>query len=148
VGATTSFYYIPYQPDIRAAIRGYQQELFDTGGYYLPPSTTGEPDPTTLDELQRDDDIRDAGGTHSLLDITTVHTEEHPELLDTSSVPDCVMPLPDAMLVAEFPNRQPTREQVTAIIEHDYAHPWWRFRRWRGLYVVSYEQGQPTCIVA
>lgn len=66
MGASSWRYVIAYQPDVRGAIRAYQDRLLANHDYYYPAAgdTPSRPWPATREELMADPDVC-GDGTHS-----------------------------------------------------------------------------------
>jgi len=147
MGSSSWTYFIPYRPDVASAIRDYQQEMFLAGEYYTP-SVDG-PDGrgmTTLAELWANEDLTDAGGTHSLLDIRRIHTDVQPGLLDDPSLsPEpCLAPLPDDRRQEVLGGGSPDRAVVRGLLARRPPPPWAGLPRGIGLYLVTYDADMPV----
>ena len=78
MGASAWEYYVPYQPDLNAALLQLQATVLAEGSYYwagggAASGQSAEHDnlPTSMDEL-RADETAQSEGTHSILDMTRV----------------------------------------------------------------------------
>jgi len=77
MGASHWRYYVPYQPDLNAALDALQRRVFAEGDYWWARGELGKvaseyPDrPSTIDELFEDDAVQEEGA-HSILDMSHV----------------------------------------------------------------------------
>ena len=142
MGAEFWSYFVPYQPDIRAALALLREQEFRAGRFYQPPEITPgflgrllgrRParlgPPTSMRDALR---IAGATGTRSILDIERI-----------ADRPDCgaVTPLSAEELRSLFGTEQPNRnavEQSEALLE--------RIERGQGVFVITYERGSPSGI--
>ncbi|MET7396842.1 hypothetical protein ABZS66_25500 [Dactylosporangium sp. NPDC005572] len=81
MGASGWDYYVPYQPDLQAALHELRQRVFETGDYWwavpyeFGKSAADFPDrPRTEAELWAEEIVQESG-THSILDMSRVVAE-------------------------------------------------------------------------
>ncbi|GID96593.1 hypothetical protein ACFQFC_18300 [Amorphoplanes digitatis] len=81
MGASHWDYYVPYQPDLQAALDELRRHVFETGDYWwavpyeIGTSAADFPNrPQSEDELWADETVQECG-THSILDMQRVVTE-------------------------------------------------------------------------
>jgi hypothetical protein len=81
LGASGWSYYVPYQPNLQAALQELRQRLFQTGDYWWAvPYEFGKtaadfPNrPQTEEELWAEEIVQESG-THSILDMSNVVTD-------------------------------------------------------------------------
>lgn len=115
MGASGWDYYVPYQPDLAAALRELRRQVLDSGDYWW--AVPGEfgtsaakfPNrPRTEAELWADEVVQESG-THSILDMERV--------LDDGEEPDycTVQPVTEAESLARIGVAKLTREHVEAL---------------------------------
>jgi hypothetical protein len=155
MGASGWSYFVPYQPDIQAALDALRQQVFEAGAYYKPgdfmsfgfesgafdnlpnemreafrkriEDERSQPPPATIEELfERNGE----SGTHSILDITGV-----------TSSPDfgTASPLTQDKLVELFATERPNRSMVEAKIDEVMNLR----RRWEATYIIIYKNDKP-----
>lgn len=85
MGASSWSYYVPYQPDLNAALEALQRRVFAEGDSWWAHGDIGKPAssydnrPTAIDELFEDELVQESG-THSILDMSHVLNDgEGPE---------------------------------------------------------------------
>jgi hypothetical protein len=159
MGASGWSYRISYDPDIEAALRRLQQEVFERGEYHKPwvefwrhreallakpRDQLEERERQYLDMLpmftpDRDyvpDSIEELlrnnaeSGTHSILDISGIADE--PTF-------GAATPVPDDQLLLVFGTTQPTPGDVEAVVDHFMG----KLPRWEAVYFIVYEGGRP-----
>jgi hypothetical protein len=138
MGAVPYRYFVPYQPDLEAALQQLREQEFRAGRYnpVLPFPAFPGPDAPTPGAQHRTirAAIRAAGadGTRSILDLECV-----------SSVPRfrAVAPLADEVLLDLYGTTRPTREMVEQGADSEYIE------RGQGIYIVCYQGGQPAEIL-
>jgi len=137
MGASAWHYFVPYQPDLGAALRELRQRVLDDGDYWwaggavFTPASAHPDRPKTLDELFADERVQ-ASGTHSILDMHRV--------LDVGETPDygTVEPVTADEARRFADEGRLTRDHVDAI--DDLAD-----RRWFGRCAVLHEaDGRPA----
>ncbi|RKR87834.1 hypothetical protein BDK92_2135 [Micromonospora pisi] len=85
MGASGWDYFVPYQPDLRVALRDLRQRVFAEGDYWWARGEIGKSAsdhdnrPATLDELFEDEWVQESG-THSILDMYKIVSDgEQPD---------------------------------------------------------------------
>ncbi|MFC0029647.1 hypothetical protein ACFFMM_08940 [Micromonospora chaiyaphumensis] len=86
MGASGWHYYVPYRPDLQAALAELRRNVFEAGDYWwavpyeFGKSAADFPDrPRTEDDLWADESVQESG-THSILDMSHVLTDgEEPD---------------------------------------------------------------------
>ncbi len=138
MGAKSWRYFVPYQPDVPAALEALRTREFKAGRYWTPAAHVSSAPPHSIEEAV---ERSGATGTRSI-----------PDMLDgISPTPRncCVSPLSLEQLIVLFGTAQPTREAVEKSL-HPRAyieqHTWLpdHVERGRGIYVVVYDGGDPT----
>jgi hypothetical protein len=134
VGAVPYWYFVPYQPDIDAALQQLREREFRAGRYNpvlrFPPFPVG-PDAPAPGAQHRT--IRaallaaGADGTRSILDL---------ERVSKVRKLGAVAPLPDEVLLYLYGTTRPTREMVEQGADSEYIE------RGQGIYIVCYQGGQ------
>jgi hypothetical protein len=136
MGAVPYYYYVPYQPDIAAALEELRQREFEAGRYnpVMPfpdfPPGPGSPAPGRQhDSIQEAMEDSDADGTRSILDILSIADE-----------PDfCVAaPVPDEVLEGLYGTTTPTRQMVEENM--DFMED---LERGHGVYIILHKNGKP-----
>lgn len=114
MGASGWSYYVPYQPDLEAALDALRERVFAEGDYWWARGEFGrsaaeyENRPRTMDELWRDEWVQESG-THSIIDMFGVLAEgAEPEHL-------MVLPVSSAEALDRTGTDRLTREHVDAI---------------------------------
>lgn len=114
MGASGWDYYVPYQPDLNAALRALQTKVFAEGDYWWARGELGKSAseydnrPATFEELVSDEWVRESG-THSILDMGHVLAEgEKPDYCT-------VEPVTPAEALESAGTQILTREHVKAI---------------------------------
>jgi hypothetical protein len=137
VGASGWSYFVPYQPDLNAALEALRHKVFTDGDYWWARGGFGKPAsaydnrPTTLDELYGDEWVQESG-THSILDMFRV-------LADGEA--------PDYGTVAPVTREEAELHAGTAVLtrEHVDAIDYLAERRWFGRCAVLHDaDGQPS----
>ena len=115
MGASGWEYFVPYQPDLQAALDRLRRQVFETGDYWWAvPSAFGKsaadfPDrPRTEDQLWAEEVVQESG-THSILDVRWV--------VDDGEQPDfgTVEPVTEAEALDVIGVAKPTRAHVAAL---------------------------------
>jgi hypothetical protein len=122
MGAEAWDYFVPYEPNIQAALDKLRQREFRAGRY-----RGSEMRPATIEEAIEN---MDADGTGSILDIMTV--AEEPDFCT-------VCPLADEAMEEFFGTTQPTREMIQENI--DFYED---IERGQGVYIIAYKDGKPS----
>jgi hypothetical protein len=135
MGAEPWSCFVPYQPDIEAALLSAQEQEFAAGRYRII-----DPDnpPATIDEARLQGD---AGGTCSVLDMFGVIDSPH-EVIDeqyTGTDYGMVAPLSPQRLIQLYATEAPSRETV----QNGHGIYEW-LDRGIGAYVVVYDGTTPT----
>jgi hypothetical protein len=137
MGASSWSYFVPYQPDVNAALRQLRQSVFEQGDYWwavkgeFGPASAYPDRPTRMDDLLADELVQECG-THSILDMEHVLAEgEEP-------YDGAVLPVTAAEARAAAGTEVLTREHVQAI--DGLANRWWVGR----CAVLHDEYGNPT----
>jgi hypothetical protein len=122
MGAEPWDYFVPYEPDIQAAMEKLRDREFQAGRF-----NGSELNPGSIEEAR---EMADADGTRSILDIDRV-----------GDTPDfgVVVPLSGLTLVKLFGTDQPTREMIQKNL--DFYED---IERGQGVYIVAYRDGQPS----
>jgi hypothetical protein len=142
VGGSLSDYWVPYDPDVNAALQALREDVFRRGEFF---SYEDEPDFETIEELL---ESQDEAGTHSILDMDRI--SETPENAHgvVSPVGSDDSPVGSDELLALFGTETPTRAEVEAR-EDDLFESLAAFERmrrtgwWCGVYLVAYRDGNP-----
>lgn len=140
MGAHFYYYFVPYQPNIEAALEALRQQEFRAGRYnpvmrFVPfPITPASPAPGPQHDSP-DDAFVDAGeeGTRSILDI--LYIAEEPEF-------GAAAPVPANYLAKLYGTPRPTRAQVESNM--DFAE---NIERGEAIYITTYEDDEPTEIL-
>ena len=152
MGASSWIYFVPYQPDINAALQSLREKVFESGAYWLRvpihlvPGEDGGWDleamrarvaeerrkaglPRSIEELllRNEDD-----GTHSILDIESV--SDTPDFGRAAS-------LTREELLDLFDTDKPTHSLIEESL--DRVRRSRLRRRWEGSYVIIYKSGEP-----
>jgi hypothetical protein len=165
MGASGWEYFVPFQPDIHAALQQLRQTVFDSGDYFKMSHEDWRnmTEEEMLENLQdeTDPDIRDMlysawrgikllpepttigtllewnqeAGTHSILDIRK-GVSLQPEF-------GTVSPLTSAQLRQFFGMEQPTHDMVLKWLDPPVDLPKIR-NSWEGLYIIIYQENVPT----
>jgi hypothetical protein len=122
MGAEPWDYFVPYEPDVQAALNKLRDLEFRAGRF-----RGSELRPATIEKALEN---MDADGTASILDID--HVADEPEFC-------AVAPLPVDELVRCFGTDKPTRAMVEANL--DFFED---IERGQGVYIVAYEGGKPA----
>lgn len=136
MGSSSYEYFVPYQPDINAALQALRQREFQAGRYnpvipfprfpVFANSAAPGPQHDTIEEALAD---TDADGTRSILDLFKISDE--PDFFSAC-------PLPDELLLDLYGTTQPTREMLDANMQFLED-----IERGHGIYLVLYKDGQP-----
>jgi len=153
-------YFVPYQPDIEAAMEALQQVEFAAGRYYCRRDYNPHlPPPASIYDLRANYLTED--GSQSILDMVSVveHAEPAPvapltdeiaaalggvpeemrHFFNTQSMPLCtIVKLSDPELLRHFGTTHPTREQIVS--NSDYFE---HIGRGCGIYIIAYKNNQP-----
>ncbi len=136
MGSSDWSYYVPYQPDLNAALQELRQRVFLDGDYWwaakpgYKPASAYPDRPTQLEALFEDDEVQQSG-THSILDMDHVLADGEPPGYCT------VRPVSAAEALAAAGTEVLTRDHV-AVIEHLAS------KRWFGRCAVLHdERGEP-----
>lgn len=122
MGAEPWDYFVPYEPNIQAALDKLREREFRAGRY-----RGSDEQPATIDEAMENSG---ASGTGSILDISRV--ADRPDYF-------AVAPLSREELLELFGTEQPTRE----VIEGNLSF-FQDIERGQGIYIVAYQDGKPT----
>jgi hypothetical protein len=115
MGASGWSYYVPYQPNLQAALQELRQRVFQTGDYWWAvPYEFGKtaadfPNrPQTEEELWAEEIVQESG-THSILDMSNVVTD--------NETPDygTVQPVTEAEAIERLGVAKLTRAHVDAL---------------------------------
>lgn len=122
MGAVPWDYFVPYQPDVQAAMEALREREFHAGRY-----NGSKFNPQTIKEARN---VANADGTRSILDIDRV-----------GDTPDfgVVAPLPRDQLLALFGTDRPTRALIKA--NRDFFDD---IERGQGVYIIAYEGDEPS----
>jgi hypothetical protein len=126
MGANPWSYFVPFQPDVTAAMESLRQSVFATGRYRI----AGSRPRTAVGSIQEALDLAGTSGTESILDITNGIAPE--------PTPGSFWHVPRAELEELYGTSTPTRE---AIGDADALFD--RLDRGEAAYVVIYADGQP-----
>jgi hypothetical protein len=136
MGAVPYWYFVPYQPDVNAALQELREREFRAGRYNPVqrfPSLPVGPDSPAPGAGHRSirEALRAAGadGTRSILDLGRVSAE--PKL-------GAVAALPEEVLRALYGTTQPTREMIEQGADSECLV------RGQGIYIVVYRDGEPA----
>lgn len=122
MGAEAWDYFVPYEPDIRAALEKLRQREFRAGRY-----RGSEDNPATIEEAIEN---MDADGTGSILDMMAVG--ETPDYFT-------VAPMPPEAQRQLFGTDKPTRQMIER--NHDFYED---IERGQGVYIIAYKEGKPS----
>ena len=122
MGAEPWDYFVPYEPDIQAALEKLRQREFRAGRY-----RGSEDDPATIEEAIEN---MDADGTGSILDMMSVG--ETPDFFK-------VAPMPSEVQRRLFGTDKPTRQMIER--NHDF---WEDIERGQGVYIIAYQEDKPS----
>ncbi len=122
MGAEPWDYFVPYEPDIRAALEKLRQREFRAGRY-----RGSEDNPATIEEAIEN---MDADGTGSILDMMAVG--EKPDFFT-------VAPMPSEVQRRLFGTDKPTRQMIER--NHDF---WEDIERGQGVYIIAHKDGNPS----
>ena len=134
MGGHAWLYFVPYQPDILAALQALRRREFEAGRYNPVvrfPMDLDAPSPgaqhASIEEAM---EASDADGTRSILDM---------ERIDHSPGPGVVVPLPPEKLEELYDTQQPTRKMIEQNMEFLED-----IERGEGVYVIVYKEGKPS----
>jgi len=135
MGASFWQHWVPYEPDLDAALERIRDRVFAKGDYYRGHGEHRVVSPTSIEDVFHQlDDMGSAEGTHSILDVGSIGPE--PAF-------GVVAPLSEHELEELFETAKPTRAQidakVTALRELRGC--------WEGTYVIAFERGKPREIL-
>jgi hypothetical protein len=148
MGAEPWSYFVPYQPDIRAAMHALQEQEFAAGRFHSRYSYDKSlPPPASIDDLRAR--YMNETGTRSILDMMSVADEpaqpdedlpeELRELMGTSLANVCtVVRVSDDRLRQYFGTTRPTREAIEENADYFYD-----LERGCGLYIIAYKDDHP-----
>ncbi len=122
MGAEPWDYFVPYEPDIRAALEKLRQREFRAGRY-----RGSEDNPATIEEAIEN---MDADGTGSILDMMAVG--ERPDFFTVALMPSEVQR-------RLFGTDKPTRQMIER--NHDF---WEDIERGQGVYIIAHKDGKPS----
>ncbi|HEY7225174.1 MAG TPA: hypothetical protein VH561_16500 [Micromonosporaceae bacterium] len=114
MGASYWDYYVPYQPDLNAALHELRHRVFVEGDYWwavkqeFGPASAYPDRPTEMDALFEDEAVQESG-THSILDMFSVLADGEPPDYGT------VQPVSAAEALAVAGTEVLTRDHVAAI---------------------------------
>ena|SRR5438105_11340108 len=131
MGGSVWRYDVPFERDIRVALRALRDRVFRAGQYLAP---TGARKPTSIEDLL---EMSGEIGTHSILDIVDVAPQPRAGF---------VSPLSDAELIDAFGSERPARADVERALARIDAITLQR-GRWTGSYVVLYDRDLPSEIL-
>ncbi len=143
MGASPYWYFVPYQPDVQAALDALRQREFEAGRYFpvvhpmIDGLHFGAPDFAARRPGCRHASIEDAmeeaaeEGTQSILDLATIG--DRPDYCVAARVPDAL--LVDTMGTAK-PSRAQIEQHLSALLSP--------IGRGQGSYVVAHENGKPS----
>src|SRR4051812_40347311 len=156
MGAEPWSYFVPYQPDIQAAMESLQQHEFAAGRYHS--RRTHDPSlpwPSSIEDLRANYLTED--GSRSIIDMIAIADqpgngalaqelsglmEESPEMADLfgSGMSDfcTAVRLPDEELQRLFGTTHPTRQMIEN--NHDYYE---NIGRGCGIYIIAYREETP-----
>jgi hypothetical protein len=138
MGGHPWWYLVPYEKDVANSLEALRQREFKAGRYNpaedfprFPVDLGHAPgcQHTSIDEAREDSD---ADGTRSILDVSRVAAK--PDF-------DAVAPVDEDELVEFFGTTRPTAEDI-----EDCDELFEQIERGQGIYVVVYENDQPTQI--
>ncbi|HEX4348925.1 MAG TPA: hypothetical protein VH251_00985 [Verrucomicrobiae bacterium] len=137
MGAHPYYYFVPYQPDVEAALQDLQESEFEAGRYnpvqpfprfpvQLNSAAPGAQH-FSIDEAR---EMAEEDGTRSILDVTGISEE-----------PDFCMaaPFPKEALQRYFGTTQPTREMISKKLAFLAS-----IERGHCVYLTVFESGQPS----
>ena len=140
MGAEPYFYFVPYQPDIDAALQELRRREFEAGRYnpVMPflqfPVGPHSPAPGAQhDSIEEALEDSDADGTRSILDLD--HISDEPDF-------GAVTPLGDDVLEALYGTTRPTRQMIEQNMEFFED-----IERGHGIYTLVYKDGEPDEIL-
>src|SRR5258708_7183292 len=122
MGAEPWDYFVPYEPDVQAALAKLREREFRAGRF-----RGSELRPATIEEAVAN---MEADGTASILDID--HVAEEPDFC-------AVAPLPVDELVRYFGTDKPTRAMIE--VNLDFFED---IERGQGVYIVAYQGDRPA----
>jgi hypothetical protein len=127
-------YFVPYQPDIFAAMQALRRREFDAGRYNPAvrfPMDRNAPSPRAQHaSIEAALEASDADGTRSILDMERI--EQTPDL-------GVVVPLPLERLAELYGTQQPTRKMIEQNM--DFLDD---IERGEGVYAIVYKEGSPS----
>ncbi len=136
MGGEPYFYFVPYQPDIRAALEELRQREFQAGRYNpattdldFPPDVDAESPGAQHESIEEAMEDAGADGTRSILDLSDI--SKKPEFNSAAKVSD-------SLLKELYGTTKPSREMVE---ENDEFLE--DVDRGQGVYVVLYNDGEP-----
>jgi hypothetical protein len=134
MGGHAWFYFVPYQPDILAAMLALRSREFEAGRYNPAvrfPMDRGAPSPGAQHaSIEEALEASDADGTRSILDMERI--SQSPNL-------GVVVPLPLERLEELYGTQRPTRKMIEQSMEFLDD-----IERGEGVYVIVYKEGSPS----
>lgn len=122
MGAEPWDYFVPYEPDLRAALEKLRQREFRAGRY-----RGSEEDPATIEEAIEN---MAEDGTGSILDMMSVG--ETPDFCT-------VAPMPPEVQRQLFGTDKPTRQMIER--NYDFYED---IDRGQGVYIIAHKDGEPS----
>jgi hypothetical protein len=127
-------YFVPYEPDILAAMQALRRREFEAGRYHPAvrfPMDRNVPSPGAQHaSIEGALEASDADGTRSILDM---------ERIEQTSDLGVVVLLPLEQLEELYGNQQPTRKMIEQNM--DFLDD---IERGEGVYVIVYKEGSPS----
>jgi hypothetical protein len=134
-------YFVPYEADISAALQRLREDVFERGDYATEDSmlasyrhlqdTPHKYKPASIDALLEQEGET---GTHSILDITCISPKPKRK---------AISPLPDSVLADFCLDGTPSRAEIEDVYELGSLEKYVN-KPWRGIYIIAYEDGQPS----
>jgi hypothetical protein len=136
-------YSVPYEADISAALQKLREDVFargeyltqdsfiDTGTRLIFPPARQTPKPSTIEELLEQE--REYG-THSILDINCISPTPRRR---------AISPFPKELMVDYFRTETPSSAEIYEVYEFGSLEEFVT-KRWKGIYIVSYEDAIPS----
>jgi hypothetical protein len=127
-------YFVPYQPDILAAMQALRRHEFEAGRYnpaVMFPMDLGAPSPGAQHaSIEEALEASDADGTRSILDM---------ERIGQSPDYGVAVPLPFEQVEELYGTRQPTRKMIE--LNMDFLDG---IEHGQGVYIIVYKEGNPS----
>jgi hypothetical protein len=134
MGGEPWFYFVPYQPDILAALQALRRREFEAGRYnpavMFPMDANVHSPGAQHASIKEALEASDADGTRSILDM---------ERIGQSPDYGVAVPLPPEILMELYDTRQPTRKMIEQNMEFLDS-----IERGQGVYVIVYEGESPS----